>query len=139
LGDDVFFRNFTLLGNPYPCALSFTDFYNDNSSSIFGTAYLWSSNTPYPGSGEYQGGDYATFNTTGAVSAPGTVYKPNGYIPSGQGFMIMSSANATVTFKNAHRSKASLSNDQFFRVNTNEEKIDIGLELQILQENTMSN
>ena len=122
VGDDVFFRNFTLLGNPYPGAISFQDFYNDNSASIFGTVYLWSSNTPYPGSGEYQGGDYATFNSTGAVSAPGTVSKPNGYVPSGQGFMIMTSANATVTFKNAHRTKIIPSNDQFFRINANTEK-----------------
>ena len=39
------FKNYTLLGNPYPGAIKFENFYNDNKDKIYGTVYLWSSNT----------------------------------------------------------------------------------------------
>jgi hypothetical protein len=116
------FRNFTLLGNPYPGAIKFEDFYNDNASKIYGTVYLWSANTVYPGSGLYQQADYASFNLTGGVGVPGTSNTqspngilPNGYIASGQGFMVRPKVNGTVVFKNTQRSKNIPSNNQFYR------------------------
>ena len=127
-GNDQAFRNFTLLGNPYPGAIYFQDFYNDNSDKIYGTAYLWTSFTLYGGGGEYRDADYATFNLTGGVGLPtettqtpnGTI--PNGYIPSGQAFMVRPKVNGTVTFKNAHRTKVIPSNNQFFRPIAPEDK-----------------
>lgn len=123
-GNDQAFRNFTLLGNPYPGAIKFEDFYNDNKSQIYGTVYLWTSNTPYPGSGEYSQPDYASFNLTGGVFGASTQSPnatiPNGYIASGQGFMIRPKVNGTVSFKNSQRSKAIPSNNQFFKMNQND-------------------
>ena len=121
------FRNFTLLGNPYPGAIKFEDFYKDNSSKIYGTVYLWSANTIYPGSGLYQQADYASFNLTGGVGVPGTSNTqspngilPNGYIASGQGFMVRPKVNGTVLFKNTQRTKDLPSNNQFYRENESE-------------------
>jgi hypothetical protein len=115
------FRNFTLLGNPYPGAIKFEDFYKDNSDKIYGTVYLWSSNTPYPGSGLYQRADYATFNLTGGVGVPGATTQspngmlPNGYIASAQGFFIRPKVNGTIVFKNSQRTKDISSNSQFYK------------------------
>lgn len=127
--DHLAFRNFTLLGNPYPGAISFQQFYNDNIDKIYGTCYLWSSKTKYPGSGEYVQADYASFNATGGVGvvtgSPTTttgVVVPNGYIASGQGFMVRPKVNGTVTFNNGQRTKVIPSNDQFFRPGTEDEK-----------------
>jgi len=127
-GNDSAFRNFTLLGNPYPGAIKFEDFYNDNKDKIFGTVYLWSSNTPYPGSGLYAQADYATFNLSGGVGvagattqSPNTVY-PNGYIASGQAFMVRPKVNGTATFKNSQRTKDIPSNNQFYKGNNNNQK-----------------
>jgi hypothetical protein len=125
-GNDQAFRNFTLLGNPYPGAIKFEDFYNDNKSNIYGTVYLWTSNTPYPGSGEYSQPDYASFNLTGGVlgatTQSPTATVPNGYIASGQGFMIRPKVNGTILFKNTQRTKAIPSNNQFFKTNAPEKK-----------------
>lgn len=119
--NDNAFRNFTLLGNPYPGAIKFENFYNDNRDKIYGTVYLWSANTPYPGSGEYQQADYASFNLTGGVGVAGASTQspngilPNGYIASAQGFMVRPKVNGTVTFKNSQRTKDIPSNNQFYR------------------------
>ena len=121
------FRNFTLLGNPYPGAIKFEDFYNENSDKIYGTVYLWSANTPYPGSGLYQQADYASFNLTGGVGVPSATTQspngilPNGYIASAQGFMVRPKVNGTVLFTNKQRTKDIPSNNQFYR-GANEEK-----------------
>lgn len=127
-GNDSAFRNFTLLGNPYPGAIKFEDFYNDNKDKIFGTVYLWSSNTPYPGSGLYAQADYATFNLSGGVGVAGAISQspntviPNNYIASGQAFMVRSKVVGTATFKNSQRTKDIPSNNQFFRGNNNDQK-----------------
>lgn len=124
--NDNAFRNFTLLGNPYPGAIKFEDFYNDNKNSIYGTVYLWTSYTVYSGTGEYRQADYASFNLTGGVGVSGASTQspssviPNGYIPSGQGFMVRPKLNGTVTFKNSHRTKEIPSNNQFFRSDDNQ-------------------
>ena len=115
------FRNFTLLGNPYPGAINFQNFYNDNQDKIYGTVYLWSANTPYPGMGLYQQADYASFNLTGGVGVPGASSQspngllPNGYIASAQGFMVRAKVSGTVLFTNSQRTKDIPSNNQFYR------------------------
>ncbi|EAZ94941.1 CHU large protein; uncharacterized [Flavobacteria bacterium BAL38] len=115
------FRNFTLLGNPYPGAINFQNFYNDNQDKIYGTVYLWSANTPYPGTGLYQQADYASFNLTGGVGVPGASSQspngllPNGYIASAQGFMVRAKVSGTVLFTNSQRTKDIPSNNQFYR------------------------
>ena len=120
------FRNFTLLGNPYPSAIKFEDFYNENKDKIFGTVYLWSANTPYPGSGLYQQADYASFNLTGGVGVPSATTQspngilPNGYIATAQGFMVRPKVNGTVLFTNKQRTKDVSSNNQFYRDDSEE-------------------
>lgn len=115
------FKNYTLLGNPYPGAIKFENFYNDNKDKIYGTVYLWSSNTPYPGTGLYQQADYASFNLTGGVGVPLATTQspngllPNGYIASAQGFMVRAKVNGTVLFTNSQRTKDIPSNNQFYR------------------------
>lgn len=121
------FRNYTLLGNPYPGAIKFENFYNDNKDKIYGTVYLWSSNTPYPGTGLYQQADYASFNLTGGVGVPAASTQspngllPNGYIASAQGFMVRAKVNGTILFTNSQRTKDIPSNNQFYR-GENEQK-----------------
>jgi hypothetical protein len=121
------FRNYSLLGNPYPGAIKFEDFYNENKDKIYGTVYLWSSNTPYPGRGLYQQADYASFNLTGGVGVPSATTQspngilPNGYIASAQGFMVRPKVNGTVLFTNKQRTKDISSNNQFYR-QANQEK-----------------
>jgi hypothetical protein len=127
-GNDQAYRNYTLLGNPYPGAINFEEFYKDNTDKIFGTAYLWSSITAYPGIGFYKEADYATYNLTGGVGVGlattqtpnGTM--PNGYIASGQGFMVRPKVIGTVTFNNSQRALKDISknliapsNNQFFK------------------------
>ena len=120
------FRNYTLLGNPYPGAISFQNFYNTNKDKIYGTVYLWSSNTPYPGTGLYQQADYASFNLTGGVGVPAATTQspngllPNGYIASAQGFMVRAKVNGTVLFTNSQRTKDIPSNNQFYRGDSDE-------------------
>jgi len=53
------FRNYTLTGNPYPGAINFFDFYSNNSSSIYGTVYIWASPRQW---GRVVGGDPANPN-----------------------------------------------------------------------------
>lgn len=126
--NDSAFKNYVLLGNPYPGALDFTTFYNDNSTKIFGTAYLWTSYTNYSGSGEYSQSDYASFNLTGGLTGASTqspnssISVPNGYIASGQGFCVRVKQTGSVTFKNSHRSKVINSNSQFFRTSSVSDK-----------------
>jgi hypothetical protein len=121
------FRNYSLLGNPYPGAIKFEDFYNENKDKIYGTVYLWSANTPYPGRGLYQQADYASFNLTGGVGVPSATTQspngilPNGYIASAQGFMVRPKVNGTVLFTNKQRTKDISSNNQFYR-QANQEK-----------------
>lgn len=128
-GNDNAFRNYSLLGNPYPGAIKFEDFYNDNKDKIFGTAYLWTAKTLYPGTGEYVDGDYATFNMSGGVTgattqSPTGIDVPNGFIASAQGFMVRPKLNGSVVFKNQHRSKFIPSNNQFYRIAQNSEDKD---------------
>ena len=119
--NDQAFRNYTFLGNPYPGAINFQEFYNDNATKIYGTVYLWTSKTPYPGRYYYELGDFASYNLTGGVGVEFAFTQtpnetsPNGYIASGQGFMVRTKVNGTITFKNSQRTKAIQSNNQFFK------------------------
>lgn len=133
-GNDVVFNDETLpdpvnpnndlilIGNPYPSAIDADKFllYSTNQSSISGTLWFWTHQTPNNGSttGEqYVNSDYASYNLTGSIGTPalGSTIVPDQYIASGQGFMArtISSVNDTITFTDAMREKES--NTQFFR------------------------
>ncbi|HNP32853.1 MAG TPA: choice-of-anchor J domain-containing protein [Flavobacterium sp.] len=116
---------FNLLGNPYPSALSADAFLLDsgNSSTLSGTIYLWTHNTPLNAAYQYSGSDYAIYNYLGGVGT-GTaatniglnVSVPTGKIASGQGFFIKGLTSGTATFKNSMRIAGN--NDHFFKMTT---------------------
>ncbi len=101
--------NFNLIGNPYSSALSWTEFYADNSDVIEGTMYYWNQSQVGPNN---SASDYISYNTTGS-SEPGTT----GNIATGLGVFVKSIQPGSVTFKNTQRVVGS--NNQFFRSASN--------------------
>lgn len=112
--------NWNLIGNPYPSAISYTDFINANTE-IDGTIYLWThQNAPSAIASPFYenflynySDDYIDNNYTGS-NPPGF----NGNIASGQAFFVLMSdtgtTNENVTFTNAMRN-AGNDNSQFYR------------------------
>lgn len=122
IGDDAF----NLLGNPYPSAIDADEFLQDlENTSLDGTIYLWTHNTPIAQSGQvysYSSDDYAVYNLLGGVgtaAAPSEEFPldpaniPNGFIAAGQGFFIQGLTDGTATFNNDMRVAGN--NDQFFK------------------------
>ncbi|GAA4953854.1 hypothetical protein GCM10023314_29310 [Algibacter agarivorans] len=112
------------IGNPYPSAIDFNAFHTANSTVVEGVAYFWDQGTPpstaNPGNENlnFSLDDYATYAVgVGGVGARGdTGSQPNGFIASGQGFFIPSTAiGGTATFTNAMRMANGTSNTQFFK------------------------
>jgi len=101
--------NFNLIGNPYPSAIDWLSFQEDNSDVLNGTMYFWSQTVAGVNNSS---SDYISFNSTGS-NIPGTT----GNIASAQGFFTKSSQAGTVTFKNTHRVVGN--NTQFFRSSNN--------------------
>lgn len=109
-------RNFNLLGNPYPSALDADKFLAENTA-IDGVIYIWKAQTPQSnGSGSYAQADYIAYTKAGTVY-PGinTDASFTGKVASGQGFMVKSLANSSVTFTNCMRISSASSNNTFFR------------------------
>ena len=137
-----------LIGNPYPSAIYADQFLFDNQSSIDGTIYFWTHNTPIaigtpdPGTGAwaYSGNDYASYSLTGGVGTgsgigstiPGTPptenvsNRPTGKIAAGQSFFTTSTAaGGPVKFTNAMRVDGSgnpLDNSNFYRTKNSKSK-----------------
>lgn len=111
LNQTIFYNNsedfYNLLGNPYPSAIDWLSFYNDNSSVIGGTMYYW--NQSYVGINNLVS-DYISFNSTGS-----NVFGTTGDIATANGFFVEALQPGTVTFKNSHRIIGN--NAQFFRNN----------------------
>ncbi|NMH87411.1 T9SS type A sorting domain-containing protein [Flavivirga algicola] len=131
-------NNWNLIGNPYPSAISISDFFTQNTynaatntaGTLEGAIYLWSQNTPPSSTANgnqrlnFATSDYATHNGTGGA-AGGDGVTPNGYIPSGQGFFVSysqtrPSSSGNVIFNNAMRGTTN-DNSQFFK-NSNSKK-----------------
>ncbi len=128
--------DFNLVGNPYPSAVSGTDFINSNPD-ISGTLYFWShvtavsTATPGPDYSNYNRDDYALFNLTGGTRASLTTPQsgvPSGLIASGQGFFIEADAATDVIFNNSMRSKLH-DNGDFFRGSSDQQQDRIWLNL----------
>jgi len=124
-----------LIANPYPSSVSANLFLKLNQTSIDGTIYFWTHNTPMVFGApspfyqnfayNYSANDYASYNGVGGtVTYGGTnsksdptnpMTKPNGNIASATGFFVKSLATGnSATFTNDMRS-ASQSNSQFFK------------------------
>ncbi|RCW93404.1 List-Bact-rpt repeat protein [Winogradskyella arenosi] len=124
--------NWNLIGNPYPSAISASDFIIENAAqlqNIDGYINIWTHGTP-PSTAEpspfyqnfannYNSADYFYYNALGDSNGDGF----SGYIAAGQSFMVnmvdgSEAATTTVTFNNSMRDKG-YSNSDFFRASPN--------------------
>ncbi|QCX38294.1 choice-of-anchor D domain-containing protein [Aureibaculum algae] len=133
--DGNFLNDMNLIGNPYPSAIDADAFIleSNNFTALNGTIWFWSHKTPnnLNVTGEqYTNDDYAVYNLTGTVG-PGVgspsdsgAPAPEGYIASGQGFVVMADNSPTkTTFTDAMRVREF--NTQFYR-GTDNKKASVG-------------
>jgi hypothetical protein len=125
--------DFNLVGNPYPSALNADEFIRANTlpiastNRISGTLYFWThkgdiqifTTNPGPDIFNFNSNDYASYTLLGGIgtlSSGSGSPKPNGFIASGQGFMVESETASpnTLVFSNTMRSRLN-TNNQFFR------------------------
>lgn len=127
-----FSDNFNLLGNPYPSAISASNFLIANATKIEGNIKLWTHGslpsllTPSPFYSSYVSNytpsDYLTYNFTGTSCCPTAA--PDLHIGAGQGFFVQmkdgpqSIGVESVSFDNGLRS-ANYNNSVFFRTQNN--------------------
>ena len=119
---------YTLLGNPYPCPISFSAFQGDNSASITPNLWLYSTNTTTDGG--FLPGNYTTINTGTLVNAPsGYTLSGLNNIESGQSFFVqsVSSSATSVSFGETHKTTGTPVNINFFGTNVTKQ-IRIGLQ-----------
>ena len=112
--------DYNLIGNPYPSAISATAFISENLNTS-GSLYFWthvgdiSASNPGPDAQNFSSADYSVFNLSGGTRASATGSEiSNGYIASGQGFMVEANIASDAVFNNAMRSKT-YPNTQFYR------------------------
>jgi hypothetical protein len=113
-----------LLGNPYPSAIDFNAFANDNT--VIDASYsLWTNCAGLDADGHHQDSGYTTYVVSGtSVSACGDTSNGTAgqYIATAQGFMVTANTdNATVTFKNSHRVTGN--NDNFLNRPANDRDV----------------
>lgn len=117
----------TLLGNPYPSALSGNLFVSANTL-LDGTLYFWTHNTSLNlATGQYIDSDYAVWNSLGGTGTgtatlnpgAGNSSAPTGNIASGQGFFINTNSSGTAYFRNSMRLGGS-NTTNFYRNSGNE-------------------
>lgn len=110
---------FNLIGNPYPSAVDATQFIMDpdNIGKTTGNLYFWTHSTQIVpgvnGAFEYSGSDYMVYNILGATASGASAPAFDGYISSGQGFMVEATTEGDLTFRNEMRVRTH--NTQFYR------------------------
>lgn len=102
------FTDFNLIGNPYPSAISASDFVSANPQFVGGALYFWDDDNS--SGADYDQTDYGVWNSVGFVG-PNSGAPFNGFIASGQGFFVETSSSSSVTFNNSMRRTQ---NDDFF-------------------------
>lgn len=136
--------SFNLVGNPYPSAIRCIDLVQaPENAHINGAVYFWADD--FSGGSGYDQSDYAIWNGLGTVPGPaaspgGGVINPNGFISSGQGFMVRvegaftpgGQTVAPLHFNNTMRTDAlaqvNYSNAQFFKPNADISRMWLSLE-----------
>jgi len=163
--------NWNFIGNPYPSAISTDLFFDQNTydftlnptGALEGAIYLWSQNTTPSSSANgnqnvnFSQSDYAIINRIGGVgnNTGGETVIPNDFVPSGQGFFVALSDDATVIdapnnpdpdvkstdviFNNAMRVKGATDNSQFFRIKNKKPKVDNKVWLNLISDNGIFN
>jgi hypothetical protein len=115
--------DWNLLGNPYPCGLSMSGFWQENAvnnTRIEGGLYFMVD--PGPGNPQYhQYNDFAVYNGIGflpPLNSPGLTH--NGFIGAGQGFWVDAvGAAGTVSNVEFNNSMRSGTNDKFYKRGNN--------------------
>ncbi|AWI26209.1 LamG-like jellyroll fold domain-containing protein [Flavobacterium pallidum] len=103
---------YNLIGNPYPSTLSADLFLAQNP----GTLYFWT----HRAQGSASGANYCSYNALGGTAAITGGDQPDGFIASGQGFILQAATAATAHFDNSMRS----GNDAaFYRSSTEKHRI----------------
>ncbi|MWB93621.1 T9SS sorting signal type C domain-containing protein [Flavobacterium sp. GA093] len=128
-----------LIGNPYPSAIDAGAFYLANKDLIKGTFYFWTHAIPLStipdanGRYKYSNSNYISYNITGGTGAvdPATCkscggQKSEGFIPSGQGFIVEAKTSGDLKFTNALRLKTA--NNNKFSKPSNTKKEDVAME-----------
>lgn len=105
-----------LIGNPYPSAIDADLLLANNLTTLQGSFYFWTHNTPLTNY-VYTANDYAVYNQSGGTSAATNSginnTTPDKYIAAGQGFFVQGLNSGTLTFSNAIRVPGN--NGGFFR------------------------
>lgn len=121
---------FNLMGNPYPSAIRCSDLVSDNAD-VDGAIYFWDDDVS--GGTDYSTTDYAVWNGTGSLGTGAGSVPPNGFISTGQGFMIRALApGATLNVDNQMRVDALndilYANDQMFKLEAEPQRLYLSLE-----------
>ncbi len=103
---DTTYSKYTLLANPYPCAIGFTAMQADNASIINNKMWTYS---------PYGNGNYTTYSA-GLISNPATGYNnTNGdWLAVGQAFFVEAKRNGSLLLKETHKTNNAIPNFQYF-------------------------
>jgi hypothetical protein len=105
-----------LIGNPYPSAIDADLLLSNNLSTLQGSFYFWTHNTPITNN-VYTANDYAVYNQSGGTSASISTglnnNPPTKFIAAGQAVFVQGLNSGILTFSNAIRVAGN--NASFFR------------------------
>ena len=105
-----------LIGNPYPSAIDADLLLANNLSTLQGSFYFWTHNTPITNN-VYTANDYAVYNQSGGTAAAFNSginnNPPTRFIAAGQSFFVQGLNSGTLTFSNDIRVAGN--NTSFFR------------------------
>jgi len=112
---------YSLVGNPYPCPISFSALFVSNTANINNKMWTYS---------PFSNGSYTTY-ANGLIANPATGFdNTNGdYIASGQAFFVESklTGNGTITFEEQLKTLGQIPNNQYFG-NANKQLLRIALQ-----------
>jgi concanavalin A-like lectin/glucanase superfamily protein len=113
--------NFSLVGNPYACSVSFSALNTGGGlSNLYNRYYIWNSNIP----GSFQVGGYITMDGTGgggtyvnSNTGTNTSTDINLQIQSGQAFFVQTQSGgaASITFQESYKTTGTANNNYIYR------------------------